>query len=553
MTEMPEPAVMEKEVWPDLQPLLDQELSRLPDIYRVAIVLCDLEGKTRKKVAQQLGCPEGTVAGRLARARVMLAKRLAQRGVALSGGALAAVLSQNVASAGVPTSMVSSTIKAATMFAGGQAASGVISVKVAALTEGVLKAMLVTKLKIASVVVLMIAGLVGGAGLIYRTQAAEPQPPTKAEKPAVGAGGKPQVALKPIVMKDDATPLRLAWGADGKTVVTFGVTTDVVETKDADGKPLKLPLPNNTIKIWDAATGKLKESLGEEKHTNVYAVAFARNRETAAIAYFKHDFTLPRGGSRKVRIVNATTWESKYEVDADDAELTFSTIALSLDGKTLALGGWRYGRSDDPETPIGTPLPIRLKLWDIEKERLIQRKPKANEPALGKEMLCLAFSPDGKMLAAGDADAKIRLFDGRTGEPGAVLDDHTGRVLGIAFSPDGNTLASWSDEDKTVKLWDVPEAKLRQTLKRDRLDRLWAVAFSPDGKLLATAGGVEQEKDKWQSDVILWDAKSGEKKETLAADLTAPVLSLGFSPDGKTLAVASAAKTGGEISLIPLK
>ena len=71
----------------------------------------------------------------------------------VSGGALAAVLSQNAASAGVPTSVVSSTIKAASLFAAGQAAAtGVISAKVAALTEGVLKAMLLTKLKIATAV-----------------------------------------------------------------------------------------------------------------------------------------------------------------------------------------------------------------------------------------------------------------------------------------------------------------------------------------------------------------------------------------------------------------
>jgi RNA polymerase sigma factor (sigma-70 family) len=175
VTQMPEPAAAEQDLWRDLRPLLDQELSRLPDKYRVAIVLCDLEEKPRKEVARQLGVPEGTVAGRLARARVMLAKRLAQRGVALSGGALAVVLSQNVASPGVPTSVMSSTIKAASLLAAGQAA-GMISVKVAALTEGVLNTMFLTKLKTATAVLLVMAvGIagVGAGGLLHQTEAAE--------------------------------------------------------------------------------------------------------------------------------------------------------------------------------------------------------------------------------------------------------------------------------------------------------------------------------------------------------------------------------------------
>ena len=129
VTQMPEPAATEPDLWHDLQPLLDQELSRLPDKYRVAIVLCDLEGKTRKEAARQLGVPDGTLAARVARGRALLAKRLKRHGLAVSGGALAMVLAQSAASAGVPAAVVSSTIKAAKLFAAGPAAAtGVISV-----------------------------------------------------------------------------------------------------------------------------------------------------------------------------------------------------------------------------------------------------------------------------------------------------------------------------------------------------------------------------------------------------------------------------------------
>jgi predicted DNA-binding protein (UPF0251 family) len=120
VTEMPEPAVAEQDLWRDLQPLLDHELSRLTDKYRAVIVLCELEGKTRKEAARQLGVPEGTIASRMATARRRLAKRLSQRGIALSSGALAVMLSQKVASAGVPASVLSSTIKTAGLLAVGR-------------------------------------------------------------------------------------------------------------------------------------------------------------------------------------------------------------------------------------------------------------------------------------------------------------------------------------------------------------------------------------------------------------------------------------------------
>jgi RNA polymerase sigma factor (sigma-70 family) len=99
VAKMPEPAAKQAELNSDLRAILDQELSRLPDKFRAAIVLCDLECKTRKEAARQLDVPEGTLAAWVARGRTMLAKRLARRGLAVSASALAAALSQQASSA----------------------------------------------------------------------------------------------------------------------------------------------------------------------------------------------------------------------------------------------------------------------------------------------------------------------------------------------------------------------------------------------------------------------------------------------------------------------
>jgi RNA polymerase sigma factor (sigma-70 family) len=164
VVDMLEPAMIERDSWQDLRPLLDRELDRLADRYRAVIVLCDLEGKTRKEAARLLGCPEGTVAGRLARARAMLAKRLAHHGLKMSAGALAGVLSQSAASACLPESVTSCTIQAATLFAAGQTMAGAASVKATLLARGVLKFMLLKKLKSVAtgLLVMAVIGVVGG-------------------------------------------------------------------------------------------------------------------------------------------------------------------------------------------------------------------------------------------------------------------------------------------------------------------------------------------------------------------------------------------------------
>jgi RNA polymerase sigma factor (sigma-70 family) len=174
------PEVVQEDNRPELQPLLDLELSRLSDKYRIPIVLCDLEGRTRREVARQLGWPEGTVSARLARGRGLLAKRLSRHGLTLSGGAVAFTVSREAASACVPTPLLLSTIEAATgVVATRAAASGLVSGQVAALTRGVLKAMLMRQLKVAAAGLLSVGVLAGAVGALgHRVMARAPAAPT---------------------------------------------------------------------------------------------------------------------------------------------------------------------------------------------------------------------------------------------------------------------------------------------------------------------------------------------------------------------------------------
>jgi RNA polymerase sigma factor (sigma-70 family) len=151
-------------LWGDLRPVLDQEIARLPERFRVPVLLCLLEGRTTEEAAAQLECPQGTIKSRLARGRERLQARLVRRGVALSAGGLTTTLSQNAEALSAP--LVSSTVKAALPFAAGKAAAGLVSGSVATLAEGMLRSLSLTKLKITAAAILALAVLTTTAGSV---------------------------------------------------------------------------------------------------------------------------------------------------------------------------------------------------------------------------------------------------------------------------------------------------------------------------------------------------------------------------------------------------
>jgi RNA polymerase sigma factor (sigma-70 family) len=216
VNDVPHPAIEPDEGRRELLALLDKELDRLPDKYRVPVVLCELEGRSRKEVARTLGLPEGTLSWRLAQAKKILARKLSRHGVALSVGALAAAMSEGT---GLSPVLRASTVEAALT-------AGAVPAQVLALTEGVMKVMLLTKLKItACFAALALLASVGATGLTYRATAQEP-------KQVAGYGA----ALASRPQADDLESLRLEMEALRKEL---RATRERVKTLEGEVRALK--------------------------------------------------------------------------------------------------------------------------------------------------------------------------------------------------------------------------------------------------------------------------------------------------------------------------
>jgi RNA polymerase sigma factor (sigma-70 family) len=301
--------------------VLHRELARLPDKFRAPLVLCYLEGLTRDEAAQRIGWAVSTLKSRLEQARERLRARLASRGLGLSGVLFAGLVGEATVSAAVPPVLLRSTVKAATSVAAGGAAAPVLTGKVAALTQGVGRAMFLSKFKSAAGLGLVVACACAlalaqvGAGPVQDV----PAKPTAAQASAPGVGGAKAAP------RSDAEALQGAWKVVRRV-------EDGEEHEPPKGAVLRWYFTTDTAyeMLNDVLGGVYSYTLGPKEKPATIDLTSDRHGTTPAIYRLKDDeLTLCR--PIREREERPTEFDSKAESNLELLVLQRDPKAPKLD------------------------------------------------------------------------------------------------------------------------------------------------------------------------------------------------------------------------------
>jgi RNA polymerase sigma factor (sigma-70 family) len=511
----------------ELLDAFDEELTRLPDTYREPLVLCHLEGQTQEAAARHLGLSLSTVRRRLERGRNLLHARLTRRGLALP-----AALGIGTSIATVPAPLRATVLRAM---------NGSVSARVAVVADGVLKASVLTPMKVSAAVLVALSVLASGRLVASHFLAVKPpeipaSASTPSEKPKGEKAERTDLYGDPLppgaLMRMGTVRFRnrdlignIAFSPDGKVVAAGGYGGSIF-LYDAmtgrrrrqfqaltgqftglafapDGETLATA-SSQTIQIWNLATGKehrrfgVKAAQRSEDYDFRLIVPLIFSHTGKALAWVAPD--------RSVRIWDANSGKELTKLSGHQKPIRY--LAFSPDDKTLI--------SADGQ---GWGVDGLVCVWDVAAGRQLRQFPLRSGEAQGQPGTPLSISPDSKMLA---------------------FEAH--KILHRRGAPNANIL-DW----QVVSLVDVATGEVRRKLEPQR-GRFKAAAFSPDGKLLATMHGVRTIVGNHQSEdnnrIQVWEAATGKQLfdfPAYAEHFPQGPCCLAFSPDGKKLAAAATA------------
>ena len=289
-----------------------------------------------------------------------------------------------------------------------------------------------------------------------------------------------------------------------------------------DGKTIASGSADGMIKLWNVESGKEIHTLNGHRGS-VNSISFSPDGKTIAsgdadgkikiwnVASSKEIRTLSESqDSVKIRILSGYQ-ESIGSLTLNEHNAPVNSVSFSPDGKTIASGG-----ADG-----------KIKIWNVASSKEILTLNEHNAPVNS-----VSFSPDGKTIASGGADGKIKIWNVASSKEILTLNEHNAPVNSVSFSPDGKTIASGGADGK-IKIWNVASSKEIRTLSGHQ-NSVMSVSFSPDGKTIASGGA--------DGKIKIWNVASSKEIRTLSGHQNS-VMSVSFSLDGKMIVSGSDDKT----------
>jgi WD40 repeat protein len=306
-------------------------------------------------------------------------------------------------------------------------------------------------------------------------------------------------------------------------------------TFSPDGRQILSSSNDNSIKLWDVATGReIRAFIGHA--SRVMSVAFSPDGRQVLSNSGHPEWTIKLwdiATGREIRtFIGHASGVAKFSPDGrqvlsgSNASVKLWDVATGREIRTFTGHDWGITSimfSPDGRQIVSGSADKTVKLWDVAMGKEIKTF-KGHKDAVNS----VALAPDGRQIVSGSADKTVKLWDVDKGKVIKTFKGHKDKVVSVAFSPDGRQVVSGSD-DNTIKLWDVISGREIRNLTGDK-GNIKFVAFSPDGRQVITISSPSHILSS--STIKLWDIATGREIRTFSGH-SSMVESVAFSPDGQ--------------------